>query len=604
MKNGTINTHTIGTARRGVARLCFAVAATTLVLSGVLTTVLASPAGAAGIYATQTAIATSPAAPQTGQTVTYTVTVTSPTAPPSAVKPRGTVLFTVTGSDSSTVNCSGGNSVTFLSGQTATCQVTLLAAASQYTVQAQYTPPALSKYIASQNSVMTTVTPGSTMTMLTSSVNPAVSGQPLTFTATVTAVAPSVGPPTGTVKFSGMGKCYTGVPVVNGVAKCFIPGGLAHTGSPYHVTATYQANGNFSSSSAMLTQTVNIAHATISLAVSPDTCNGGVSCQEVPGSPLTLTATTAAVAPTVGYPAGPVVFSILPAGMATSLTCQGGNSITPSAGVATCQLPAGVPAAVYYTVTATLQDPNFARVSSTIYLSATLISSTTTLAVPSNATAGETFFVTAHVSEVGNSSPTPPSGQVSISVCMAGVVRSCKGTDVTINSNGLAILAVHGGEFPGQYEAYARYLGDQNYWGSTAPNIPADIFNVTQTPTSLAISSDNNASYPYQPVNLTTTLTAANNAASSTLVGPPTGTITFTITDPNNVNYYCVGGNSFTIRTGHVQGAYTCFIPPGVLTYQNDPPGTPYTVTVTYSGDSNYLPSSQTYTQVVVPPLA
>jgi large repetitive protein len=595
MKTRQSNSGTNRSVVRGVGRLALAASIGTLLLTGVL----ASPAGAAGPYATNTAIATAPAAPVTGQSVTFTVTVTSPTAPVFAVKPRGTILFTI----SSGVNCDGGNTVT-LTNSKATCTVSggLMAANSPYSVEAAYTPVAGSLYKPSQKTIMVTVTPGSTMTTVASSVNPSVSGQPLTITVHVSAVAPSVGTPTGTVKFTGDGKCSAGVPVISGVATCHIPNGLLFTGQPYHVTATYEGDGNFSGSSASFTQKVTKAHATISLAVSPNTCNGGMSCQEVPGSPLTLTATTAALPPTVGYPAGPVVFSILPAGSATSLPCQGGNSVAPTAGVATCQLPAGVPADVYYTVTATLEDPNFVQVSSTLFLSASLISSTTTLTVPTAATAGQSFWVIAHVTEVGTSSPTPPSGLVSITVCVAGVPRSCKGTDVVLHSNGYAVLAVLGGEFPGQYEAYARYLGDQNYWGSTAPNISADIFNVTQTPTVLAVSSDNNASLSGTAVNLTTTLTAINNAAASTLVGPPTGTITYTITDPNNVSYSCQSGNTFTIRIGHVQGAFTCFIPPAVMFYENNPPGTPYTVTVNYSGDSNYLPSTVTYIQTVVPP--
>ncbi len=429
MRTMTSNSGTNRSAVRGIGRLALAASIATLLLTGVL----ASPAGAAGPYATNTAIATAPAAPVTGQSVTFTVTVTSPTAPVFAVKPRGTILFTI----SSGVNCDGGNTVT-LTNSKATCTVSggLMAANSPYSVEAAYTPPAGSQYKSSSKTVMVPVAPGSTMTTVASSVNPSVSGQPLTITVHVSALGPSVGTPTGTVKFTGLGKCFGGVAVISGVANCYIPNGLLFSGSPYHVTATYEGDGNFSSSSASFTQKVTQAHATISLAVSPDTCNGGMSCQEVPGSPLTLTATTAAMPPTVGYPAGPVVFSILPAGSATSLTCQGGNSITPVSGVATCQLPAGVPADVYYTVTATLEDPNFVQVSSTLYLSASLISSNTTLGVPTAATAGETFFVIAHVTEVGTSSPTPPSGLVSITVCVAGVPRSCKGTDVPIHSNG------------------------------------------------------------------------------------------------------------------------------------------------------------------------
>ncbi len=149
-----------------------------------------------------------------------------------------------------------------------------------------------------------------------------------------------------------------------------------------------------------------------------------------------------------------------------------------------------------------------------------------------------------------------------MTVCVEDRGRA-PGTDVPLAANGYATMKVLGGEFPGQYEAYARYLGNQDYWGSTAPYLSSDIFTVTQTPTQLAVTSDNNPSVSGSPVNLTTTLTASDNAAESTKVGPPTGTITYTITDPNSVSYTCQVGNMFVIRAGHVQGAFTCFLPPG-----------------------------------------
>lgn len=445
--------------------------------------------------------------------------------------------------------------------------------------------------------------PYATKTTVTSSVNPSVSGQPLTFTAKVMPSGTHVGSPTGTVEFAGAGACASGVTLVSGVATCHVPLGLTYWGQPFTVTATYEGAGNFSSSSGSVVQTVTQAHATISLAVSPGTCSSATSCTEIPGTPFTLTATTKVKAPTVGYVAGPIVFKILPAGQTTSLPCEGGNSVMAASGVATCTLAAGLPASIYTVATATLEDPNFVHVKSTLSLNANLLSTSTTLKVPSDVTAGESFDVRAYVKVVGTTSPTRPTGEVAISVCVApNGSRPCKGTVVPLQANGSAVLQVQGGEFAGQYEAYARYLGDQNYWGSTAANIPADTFTVAQTPTALAISSDGNPSVSGSPVNLTTTLTASNGAAESSLVGPPTGTLTYTITDPNDVSYMCQGGNTFTIRDGHVEGAFTCYLPPGVLLYEGTPPSTAYTVTVSYSGDANYLPSTAMFDQDVVPP--
>src|SRR5207253_1534833 len=53
----------------------------------------------------------------------------------------------------------------------------------------------------SSTALAQTVNQASTTTTVTSSANPAVFGQPVTFTATVSAVAPGVGTPSGTVTF-------------------------------------------------------------------------------------------------------------------------------------------------------------------------------------------------------------------------------------------------------------------------------------------------------------------------------------------------------------------------------------------------------------------
>ena len=587
--------------KRGIGRLTFAAAASTLLLTGVLVT----PAAASGPpYATTTSIVTSPSAPLTGQKVTFTATVTSPTAPPLAKKPTGQIVFTIKGKDLSVVNCDGSDTVTPLTNSAATCTVSggLLATATPYSVTAAYTDTLVHHYGSSLGTASIAVAKGSTTTTVTSSANPSVSAQPLVLTASVAVVGPSVGSPTGWVNFTGVGPCNN-LPLVGGTATCNLPAGLAHVGQPYNVTATYTGDRNFKTSSGTLKQIVYLAKATISMALSPNTCNGGVSCAEVPGVPLAFTATAASVSPSVGVPAGPVVFSILAAGTTTSLTCQGGNSVPLTAGVGVCHLPNGVPASVYYTVTATLGDPNYQPVTATTYLNSDLVSTTTTLAVPTNVTAGETFKVVATVVGRGTQSPTPPTGWVAITVCQYNVVRACQGVPIQLQPDGTATLIVRGGEFPGKYEAYARYLGDQNYWASTAPNLSSNVFTVTTTPTVVVASSDNNPSIDSNSVNITAVLQAANNAATSTLVGPPTGTITFQITDANNVSYSCLDGNVFTIRTGHVQGAYTCFLPPGTLTDPNAPGSTLYTVQVSYSGDSNYDPSTMTYVQTVAPPL-
>ena len=361
--------------------------------------------------------------------------------------------------------------------------------------------------------------------------------------------------------------------------------------------ATYLGDTEFAGSVGTLVQKVQLGKATLALTITPDTCVSG-ACPETPGVPLTLTATVASVLPSTGVPTGPVVFSIIPAGQTTSLACQSGNTVPLVAGVGTCYLPTGIPASVFYVATATLTDKNYTAPPATLDLNVNLVSTTTSVVAPTGVTAGVSFPVVATVTGMGVRSPYAPTGFVAMTVCSTASPRVCQGSPVVLQSDGTATLTVHGGEFTGSYAVFARYLGDQNYWGSTAPSDPTTQFSVTPTPTHIIVTADNNPSISGDAVNITVVLHAANGAASSSLVGPPTGELGYRITDVNGTHYSCAGGNGFTLRAGHVQGAFTCYLPPGTLATANGP----FTVRVSYSGDSDYLPTSTTFTQVVVTP--
>src|SRR5439155_1565744 len=124
------------------------------------------------------------------------------------------------------------------------------------------------------------------------------------FTATVTAVAPGGGNPSGTVTFKrgslvlGTGTLST----TNGVTTATYtttPGQLI-TGTN-QVTAVYAGDGNFTASnSSALTQTVTQTGTTTSVASSAN--------PSVYGQPVTFTATVAAAAPGGGNPTGTVKF--------------------------------------------------------------------------------------------------------------------------------------------------------------------------------------------------------------------------------------------------------------------------------------------------------
>ncbi len=577
------------------ARLALVAGVATLLVGAVLEV----PAGAVATpYSTTTTVKTSAAAPVTGQSVTWTATVkaTGRNLP----TPLGTVTFAAVGSDSSTPVCDGGDTVN-LSGGTAQCTFSggLQASASPIAVTATYVDNVDSNDNGSFGTLSQTVNPGKTLTTLASSSNPSTTAQPVTFTAGVTEVSPASGTLTGSVTFAGV-TCDGGntVPLASGMATCSIASGLESSGSPFTVTATYGSDPEFAGSSAKVKQVVSASAATVTLASDPNTCNGDI-CTTSQGTPLTFTATATGAQ---GTPTGNIVFSIIPAGKKAnqSLQCDGGNTVALNAGQASCSFANGLPAIVYYTVTATLVDPNYQTASATLYENTALLSTNTAVTVEKGVTAGETFTVTATVTPLSSSS-NPPTGGVDITVCgeNSNGGNGCQGAIEPVAPDGTAVLSVGGGEFPGNYAAYATYIGDGNYLGSSAKK---HTFGVTQAPTTIAIQSSANPSVDGSAVTLTATITAANGGADSTLVGPPTGNLVFTITGPSG-SVTCQGGNSIPLDNGQAdEDVAQCYLPPGTMTDPASPTGnTSYSVRVDYSSDGDFLSSHTSTTQVVVP---
>src|SRR5262249_2289090 len=96
-----------------------------------------------------------------------------------------------------------------------------------------------------------------TTVALGSSVNPAGTGQAVTFTATVAAVAPVAGTPTGTVTFKDGDVILRTVAVGSGGAATFTTS-FAAAGS-HAITAVYSGDNNFAASSQTITEQVNAA---------------------------------------------------------------------------------------------------------------------------------------------------------------------------------------------------------------------------------------------------------------------------------------------------------------------------------------------------------
>jgi len=461
-------------------------------------------------------------------------------------------------------------------------------------------------YKASTATRSQSVIAGKTTTTVASSTNPSVTGQGISFTAAVAPLSPAAGSPSGKVTFSGV-TCDGGtnaITVVGGLAQCQITAGLKGQNPAYVVTGAYSGDTQFSASSGSVRQTVQPAATTVTLTPSTGSCTGNV-CTLGQGQSISFVATTSVTSPGSGVPAGTMTFSILRPGTNATLACDGGtNAIAlDNTGAATCTIAAGLPAVVYYKVTATLSAAGYQTSAATLFENSALTGTKTTVSAPRNLGAGQSFNVTAVVSpSAGYTGANAPTGFVNVVVCGSNSNggNGCQGGAAPVGPGGVAVFTVAGGEFPGVYSYQAVYTGDTNFYSSTAH---AGILNVGLSPTQLTLSEPGGFfSLDGAAVAITATVSTPNGAAGSTLVGPPTGNVTFTITGPGGA-VSCAGGNVLALSSGpgQVEASVSCFLPPGTLT-NSTPPNTSYTVSVNYGGDSDYHASNASATQVVTAP--
>ncbi|HEV2492793.1 MAG TPA: Ig-like domain repeat protein [Terriglobia bacterium] len=217
------------------------------------------PSCGQALPATTTTLGPSSANPSTyGQSVTFTATVTS-----GAGTPTGSVTFKdgSTTLGSSALNASG----------VATLSLSSLTAGG-HSITATYGGSA--SYSGSTSSALNqTVKQAGTTTSLTSSSNPSNGGQAVTFTATVSPVAPASTTPTGTVTFFDGGTSL-GTQNLSGGTATLATSSL--TVGAHNITATYNGDSNYTgSNSNTVSQTV--ADFSISATPSSPTISRGSS---------------------------------------------------------------------------------------------------------------------------------------------------------------------------------------------------------------------------------------------------------------------------------------------------------------------------------------
>jgi autotransporter-associated beta strand protein len=397
------------------------------------------------------------------------------------------------------------------------------------------------------HSIVLTASPAASSTAVTSSANPAVFGQSVTFTASVT--SSSSGAPTGTVTFKD-GSTTLGTDTLNGSAQAtFSISALSVAG--HSITAVYSGDANFTASTSLaLSQTVNHDSSVATLVASTNPV--------VFGQSIILTATVAASSPGSGIPTGAVTFkdgaTTLGAGMLngsgqatlnTSGLTLGSNSLT-----------------VVYA-----GDSNFTTSTSSA-LSETENQDATTTTInsatnPSVSGQSVTFTATVTVTSPGSGAPT-------------GIVTFKDGSTIlgtgTLNASEQATFTTTGLS-AASHSITAVYSGDANFTTSTSSTL-SQIVNHDSTAT--AVSSSNNPVISGQSVTLTATVTA--NSPGS---GIPTGTVNFL-------------DGSTTLGTGTLNGS-------GQATFTTSALSTgSHSITAVYAGDDNYAGSTSIATSLVV----
>ena len=468
-----------------------------------------------------------------GQSVTFAATIT-----PVAPAPTGTVTFQDAG-----INIAGCVNRP-VAARVATCATATLAVGS-HTVTAVYSGNAT--YATSTSApVVQIVSMGSTATTVASSVNPSVSGQSVTYTATIIVVAPAAGARTGTVEFQDGGVDIAGCsarPVGGvGTATCAI----AYVGPGTHtVTAVYSGDANFMGSSAGgLTQTINLGATALALTSSANPSGTGAN--------VTFTATVTATAPAAGTRTGTVAFQVNGVNIAGC-----GTQIVPVSGKATCvtnALAVGASAiSAIYSGNADFASSTSAPLTQTVNQGGTKTKVVSSLN-PSNAGITVTFTATVTANAPASGTRTGTVAFQDGGITIAGCVLQPLAVAGTATCATSALAA-------GTHMITAVYSGDGNFTASTSPSLTQTVKSTTNT----TVTSTVNPSVFGQTIQYT-----------ATIAGGPvvTGTVTFRDGGSN------IAGCVALMVTA---GTASCSVAPTVASH---------VITAVYSGDVSDAPST------------
>jgi hypothetical protein len=467
-----------------------------------------------------------------GQSVVFSITVAGA---PGGPAPTGTVNLL----DGSSIILSGP-----LDNAGKAALSTSSLSVSNHVLTAQY-PGDANSASATSSPLSQIVNKNASSTTLASTPNPSVFGQAITLTASVTGPAGTSGTPSGSVTFSdGTSAIGTSNLDSNGRATLSISSLSVGTHS---INAAYAGDANFSgSSSAIVSRAVNKAATSSTLTASPNPSAFGQS--------VTFTATVAAQAGG-GIPAGTVTFIDGTATLGTAVLDNTGKAI-----LSLSTLSVGS----HSIVASYSGDNNFTTsASSAVSQIVNKAASVTTLtANPNPSVFGQLVVLTATVAASGAGAGIP-SGSVTFVDGTATI-----GT-AALDKTGKAMFTVSSLSV-GSHNIGASYGGDGNFNSSSASGTAGVNQVVSQSNTVTSITSSADPSVFGQAITLTASVTASGGGG-----GVPSGSVTFmdgTVaigTTPLDSN----GNASLTISSISSLGVGG------------------HTITASYPGSGNYLPS-------------
>ena len=506
-------------------------------------------------------ITTPSTSPTVDQTVTFTATL--PSSGTVSTPITGTVQFT----DNAVTTSIGCDSVSVVysstnGNATAQCSTTLLIAANNHKVTANYSGDTSYKS-ASATSGNFQVSAVNTTTTVSASSSPT-AGQPITLTANVT---PQVTPVPSTIVPFDTTKVVTFNDGSNAIT-CSAVATISSTGTAtcttssltsgsHSITASFPGDSNYNkSTSSTFTLTVNAASATTSLAASPSTST-------VVNNQVTFTETVSA--PSSGSPTPSGTVSFTDNGKAISSSCTSVSLTNGAAKCVTSTLTAGNhPISANYS-----GDTNYSSATNSLTQAVSQATSSTAVASSStNNTSSVNQSVTFTATVTPYNSPVALSGSVTFTDNGNPI-----GCSVNWNASTGTATCTTSTLTQGTHTIAANYASDPNYTNSSNSLTQT----VGQATTTVGLTAQPNPSTVNQTVQFTAKITATSGSVS------PTGTVSFmegTTALPN-----CA---SVAVTT---TGSATCS--DASLSLGS------HTITAKYSGDTNFGGSSGTVTQQV-----